>query len=249
MLFLKELCSQSANCSRTSPKTELSVTNSLVYVAVARQSAHEAHMRKASGIMQMRQTRQMQINEDACIRNWTDKIATPETCNLSAATVILTTPIQRLCGSLWLYKDGAPKPQEMVAPQTKELVVRETEGLRGENSWARRSSWTKYRSWVVDGWCIAVFKCVATFQVSFRKPATNDGTYLWRELWREILPKILWGFVTMYWNGRWHMCLIELETGTKHFESRVFIENWQWSSQRWGSYFIHPGKPWEFPSL
>jgi len=31
--------------------------------------ADATHMRKASGIMQMRQTRQMQIDEDACIRN------------------------------------------------------------------------------------------------------------------------------------------------------------------------------------
>ena len=44
--------------------------------------------------MQTRQTRQMQIDEDACIRNWTDKKATPETCNLSATTLILTTLIQ-----------------------------------------------------------------------------------------------------------------------------------------------------------
>ena len=37
--------------------------------------------------------RQMQIDdsEDACIRNWTDKIATPETRTLSAGPVILTT--------------------------------------------------------------------------------------------------------------------------------------------------------------
>ena len=39
-------------------------------------------------------------DEDACIRNRTDKIATPETCNLNAATLILTTLIQRLCSSL-----------------------------------------------------------------------------------------------------------------------------------------------------
>ena len=54
-----------------------------------------------------------------------DKIATPETCNLSAGTVILTTLIQRLCGSLWPLKDGAPTPKEL---------VRETEGLGGEYS-------------------------------------------------------------------------------------------------------------------
>ena len=34
--FLKELCSKSTNCSRTLPKTGLSVTNSLVYGAVLR---------------------------------------------------------------------------------------------------------------------------------------------------------------------------------------------------------------------
>jgi len=37
--------------------------------ARTRSDADAAHMRKASGIMQMRQTRQMQIDEDACIRN------------------------------------------------------------------------------------------------------------------------------------------------------------------------------------
>ena len=41
MSFLKELCSRSANCSRTLSKTGLSVTNSLVYGAVARRSTHE----------------------------------------------------------------------------------------------------------------------------------------------------------------------------------------------------------------
>jgi len=39
--FLKELCSKSAKCSRTLPKTGLSVTNFLVYGAVDRLSAHE----------------------------------------------------------------------------------------------------------------------------------------------------------------------------------------------------------------
>jgi len=37
--------------------------------ARTRSDADAAHMRKASGIMQMRQTTQMQIDEDACIRN------------------------------------------------------------------------------------------------------------------------------------------------------------------------------------
>jgi len=39
--ILKELYSKSANCSRTLPKTGLSVTSFLVYAAVARRSAHE----------------------------------------------------------------------------------------------------------------------------------------------------------------------------------------------------------------
>jgi len=37
--------------------------------ARTRSDADAVHMRKAWGIMQMRQTRQMQIDEDACIRN------------------------------------------------------------------------------------------------------------------------------------------------------------------------------------
>jgi len=41
ILHLVELCSQSANCSRTLPKTGLSVTKSFVYEAVATQSARE----------------------------------------------------------------------------------------------------------------------------------------------------------------------------------------------------------------
>jgi len=65
--------------------------------------ADAAHLRKAPGVMQMRQTREMQMSnsEDACIRNWTDKIATLESRNLSAVTVISTTLTQRLCGSVW----------------------------------------------------------------------------------------------------------------------------------------------------
>jgi len=37
--------------------------------ARTRSDTDAAHMRKAPGVMQMRQTRQMQIDEDACIRN------------------------------------------------------------------------------------------------------------------------------------------------------------------------------------
>ena len=38
-----------------------------------RSDADAAHMRKASSVIQMRQTRQMQMNKDACIGNWTDE--------------------------------------------------------------------------------------------------------------------------------------------------------------------------------
>jgi len=56
--------------------------------------------------------------------------------------VILTTLIQRLCGSLWPLKNGAPKPKDSVAPKPKSLFVRqkvlganihETEGLLEQN--------------------------------------------------------------------------------------------------------------------
>ena len=56
--------------------------------------------------------------------------------------VILTTLIQRLCGSLWPYKDGAPKPKELVAPKPNSWFMRqkvlganihETEGLLERN--------------------------------------------------------------------------------------------------------------------
>jgi len=38
------------------------------------------------GVMQMRQTRQMQIDEDACIRNWTDELTSREHHSLYTAT-------------------------------------------------------------------------------------------------------------------------------------------------------------------
>ena len=37
--------------------------------ARTRADADATHMKKAPGVMQMRQTRQMQVDEDACIRN------------------------------------------------------------------------------------------------------------------------------------------------------------------------------------
>ena len=56
---------------------------------------------------------------------------------------------QRLCGTLWSWKDGAPKPNELVAPKTKSWFVRqkvlganihETEGLLERNiaKWKRQ---------------------------------------------------------------------------------------------------------------
>jgi len=47
--------------------------------AWTRSDADAAHMRKASGVIQMRQMRQMQINKDACIRNWTDEFTSQNT--------------------------------------------------------------------------------------------------------------------------------------------------------------------------
>jgi len=96
-----------------------------------------AHTRKVQGVMQMRQTRQMQIDEDACIRNSTDKNATPETCNLSATTLILTT--LAVCGL-----------RKMVCLNQKSWFVRqkvmganihETEGLLERNIALPHAHW------------------------------------------------------------------------------------------------------------
>ena len=46
-----------------------------------------AHMRKAPGVMQMRQTAtQMHIDQDACIRNRTDKLTSREYHSLHVVT-------------------------------------------------------------------------------------------------------------------------------------------------------------------
>jgi len=50
--------------------------------AWTRSDADVAHMRKASGVIQMRQTRQMQINKDACVRNRTDEFTSRDFHNL-----------------------------------------------------------------------------------------------------------------------------------------------------------------------
>ena len=62
MSFLKELCSKSANCSRTFPKTGLSVMNSRVNGAVARRSAHEL---SHEAIKRLR-------TRSAAVRHWRD---------------------------------------------------------------------------------------------------------------------------------------------------------------------------------
>jgi len=54
--------------------------------ARTRSDTDAAHMRKAPGVMQMRQTRQMQVDEDACIRNWTDEPTSRESHSLYTAT-------------------------------------------------------------------------------------------------------------------------------------------------------------------
>ena len=48
--------------------------------------ADAAHTRKALGVMQMCQTTQMHIDQDACIRNWTDKPTSFEYHSLYVAT-------------------------------------------------------------------------------------------------------------------------------------------------------------------
>jgi len=47
--------------------------------AWTRSDTDAAHMRKASGVIQVRQTRQMQVNKDACIRNWMDEFTSQNT--------------------------------------------------------------------------------------------------------------------------------------------------------------------------
>jgi len=77
--------------------------------ARTRWDADAAHMRKAPGVMQMRQTRQMLIDGDAWIRNLTDKNSTPETwtrklCAASMWALRSNDTILRLCGALWPRK-------------------------------------------------------------------------------------------------------------------------------------------------
>ena len=59
------------NCSRQEERVLLSGDGGTLQNGSARtcSDADAVHMRKACGIMQMRQTRQIQIDEDAGIRN------------------------------------------------------------------------------------------------------------------------------------------------------------------------------------
>jgi len=97
--------------------------------AWTRPDADAAHMRKASGVIQMRQTRQMQINKDACIRNWTDEFPSRNTLSkefLALSGLRRMVHLNQKVGGAW----------------TKELV-RETEGLGTKYSWDRKSSWNE----------------------------------------------------------------------------------------------------------
>jgi len=73
----------------------------------------------------------MQINGDACIRNWTHEPTSRESHILHTVTRWTSTndTFQRVCGSLWPYKDGAPKP-------TRWWRLSQRVG-----SWDRRRSW------------------------------------------------------------------------------------------------------------
>jgi len=80
-MLLKDLHYNSWLHSFLSPRVNIYITseNPLREIGVfqngsawTRSDADATHLRKASGVIQMRQTRQMQINTDAWIRNWTD---------------------------------------------------------------------------------------------------------------------------------------------------------------------------------
>ena len=99
--------------------------------SMTRPDADTAHTRKVPDVMQMRQTRQMQIDEDASIRSWTDELTSTAHLNWTdeltstahlnwtdeltsrESTSLLTAmtwtsrshgTFQRLCGNLWSRK-------------------------------------------------------------------------------------------------------------------------------------------------
>ena len=71
--------------------------------AWTRSDADAAHMRKASGVMQVCQTRQMQVNKDACIRNLMDKFTSQNTLSKEFVALCglrrMVRPNQRVGGA------------------------------------------------------------------------------------------------------------------------------------------------------
>ena len=91
-----------------------------------------AHTIKVQGVMQMRQTRQMQMNEDACLRNSTHKTATPETRNSSAGPVIFKVTYSKT----WWEFVGPRKMVRLnwfVRQKVLRANIHETEGLPERN--------------------------------------------------------------------------------------------------------------------
>jgi len=121
--------------------------------AWTRSDADAAHMRKASGVMQMRQTRQMQMDEDtcirdACIRDWRDELTSREAHSLYTATrwslrsnsTIVT--FQRLCGTLW-----SRKMVRLINPNQNQRVGSWDRRRSWGRTFMRVGSWERRRSW------------------------------------------------------------------------------------------------------
>jgi len=94
-MLLKHLRNNSWLHSFLSPRVHIYITSENPFrdlkvfqngSAWTRSDADAAHMRKASGIIQIYQTRQMQINKNACIRNWTDEFTSRNSHNLYTDT-------------------------------------------------------------------------------------------------------------------------------------------------------------------
>ena len=96
--FLKELCSKSANCSRTFPKTGLSVTNSLVYEAVARRFTNSLMTKwSMSGVS---------------LKRW---VVGPKACALQTAEGKEFFYWFQLTKSVWIFFFGVHTPKRWVA--------------------------------------------------------------------------------------------------------------------------------------
>ena len=82
--------------------------------------------------MQMRQTRQMQLNEDAYISNWSDRTATPETRTWSAGLVIFNVTYSKtLCEFVGPRK--MVRLNWFVRQKVLGANIHETEGLLERN--------------------------------------------------------------------------------------------------------------------